>query len=90
MLIFYISVILLLEIDISGSEIFGDKVYGIKKIITNITKHNAEYTILQREKVTLTLGLQFWFLQRTSYCLMLFYKIETFRIVAIRYDILIS
>ena len=43
------AVDILSEIDISGSNILGDKAYGTEKIRTYITEQNAKYTITSRE-----------------------------------------
>ena len=42
------AVDVLSEIDISGSNILGDKAYGTEKIRTYITEQNAKYTIPPR------------------------------------------
>ena len=44
-----IAVDVLSGIDISGSNILGDKAYGTEKIRAYITEHNAKYTILSKE-----------------------------------------
>ena len=46
---FKAAVDVLSEIDISGSNILGDKDYGTEKIRTYITEQNAKYTIPPRE-----------------------------------------
>lgn len=43
------AVDVLSEIDISGSNILGDKAYGTEKIRTYITGQNAKYTIPPKE-----------------------------------------
>ena len=46
---FKATVDVLSGIDISGSNILGDKAYGTEKIRTYITEQNAKYTITSRE-----------------------------------------
>lgn len=48
---------LLSGVDISGSNILGDKAYGAKKIREYITEHNAVYTVLLQYPITLHVSL---------------------------------
>ena len=54
------AVDVLSEIDISGSNILGDKAYGTEKIRTYITEQNAKYTIPPRENNTDPWYCDYW------------------------------
>ena len=51
------AVDVLSEIDISGSNILGDKAYGTEKIRTYITEQNAQNTPFRQGKTILTRGI---------------------------------
>lgn len=79
---------LLSEVNISGSNILGDKAYGTKSIRTYITEQRASYTIPPKSNV-----IEPWFCDFHTYkerhlieCF--FNKLKVFRRVATRYDIL--
>lgn len=61
-----IAVDVLSGIDISGSNILGDKAYGTEKIRAYITEHNAKYTIPPKENNPDPWFLRFW-VYRTSF-----------------------
>ena len=80
---------LLSEVNISGSNILGDKAYGTKSIRTYITEQRASYTIPPKSNV-----IEPWFCDFHTYkerhlieCF--FNKLKVFRRVATRYDILL-
>ena len=77
---------LLSEVNISGSNILGDKAYGTKSIRTYITEQRASYTIPPKSNV-----IEPWFCDFHTYkerhlieCF--FNKLKVFRRVATRYD----
>ena len=77
---------LLSEVNISGSNILGDKAYGTKSIHTYITEQRASYTIPPKSNV-----IEPWFCDFHTYkerhlieCF--FNKLKVFRRVATRYD----
>lgn len=79
---------LLSEVNISGSNILGDKAYGTKSIRTYITEQRASYTIPPKSNV-----IEPWFCDFHTYkerhlieCF--FNKLKVFRRVATRYDML--
>ena len=54
------AVDVLSEIDISGSNILGDKAYGTEEIRTYITEQNAKYTIPPRENISDPWYCDYW------------------------------
>lgn len=81
---------ILSELEISGSNILGDKAYGTAKIREYITKHNAEYTIPPRENNPNPWFCDFWLYKERHLVECFFNKIKAFRRVATRYDKLAS
>jgi len=78
------------KLEISGSNIFGDKAYGIAKIRKYITEHNAEYTIPPKENNPDPCFCDFWLYKERHLVECFFNKIKAFRRVATRYDKLAS
>jgi len=85
-----IAIDVLSEIEISGSNILGDKAYGTEKIRTYITEHNANYTIPPRDNNPDPWFCDFWLYKERHLVECFFNKIKAFRRVAIRYDKLAS
>lgn len=81
---------LLSEVDISGSNILGDKAYGAKKIREYITEQNAVYTIPPREKCDTPWYCDFYTYKERHLVECFFNKLKAFRRVATRYDKLAS
>ena len=84
------AVDVLSEIDISGSNILGDKAYGTEKIRTYITEQNAKYTIPPRENNPDPWYCDYWLYKERHLVEYFFNKIKAFRRVATRYDKLAS
>lgn len=84
------AVDVLSEIDISGSNILGDKAYGTEKIRTYITEQNAKYTIPPKENNTDPWYCDYWLYKERHLVESFFNKIKAFRRVATRYDKLAS
>ena len=78
------AVDVLSKIDISGSNILGDKAYGTEKIRTYITEQNAKYTISD------PWYCDYWLYKERHLVECFFNKIKAFRRVATRYDKLAS
>lgn len=85
-----IAVDVLSGIDISGSNILGDKAYGTEKIRAYITEHNAKYTIPPKENNPNPWFCDFWIYKERHLVECFFNKIKAFRRVATRYDKLAS
>ena len=85
-----IAVDVLSGIDISGSNILGDKAYGTEKIRAYITEHNAEYTIPPKASNPNPWFCDFWVYKERYLVECFFNKIKAFRSVATRYDKLAS
>lgn len=85
-----VAVDVLSEIDISGSNILGDKAYGTEKIRTYISEQGAEYTIPPRENNPNPWFCDFWLYKERHLIECFFNKIKAFRRVATRYDKLAS
>lgn len=77
-------------INISGSNILGDKAYGTEKIRTYITEQNAKYTIPPRENISDPWYCDYWLYKERHLVESFFNKIKAFRRVATRYDKLAS
>ncbi|WP_394803501.1 IS5 family transposase [Huintestinicola butyrica] len=77
-------------INISGSNILGDKAYGTEKIRTYITEQNAKYTIPPRENISDPWYCDYWMYKERHLVECFFNKIKAFRRVATRYDKLAS
>lgn len=77
-------------INISGSNILGDKAYGTEKIRTYITEQNAKYTIPPRENNSDPWYCDYWLYKECHLVECFFNKIKAFRRVATRYDKLAS
>lgn len=73
-------------INISGSNILGDKAYGTEKIRTYITERNAKYTIPPRENNSDPWYCDYWLYKERHLVECFFNKIKAFRRVATRYD----
>ena len=87
---FKATVDVLSGIDISGSNILGDKAYGTEKIRTYITEQNAKYTIPPRENNSDPWYCDYWLYKERHLVECFFNKIKAFRRVATRYDKLAS
>lgn len=85
-----IAIDVLSGIDISGSNILGDKAYGTEKIRAYITEHNAKYTIPPKENNHDPWFCDFWIYKERHLVECFFNKIKAFRRVATRYDKLAS
>lgn len=85
-----VAIDLLSGVDISGSNILGDKAYGAKKIREYITKQNAVYTIPPREKSDTPWYCDFHTYKERHLVECFFNKLKAFRRVATRYDKLAS
>ncbi len=81
---------LLSGVDISGSNILGDKVYGAKKIREYINEQNAVYTISPREKFDTPWYCDFHTYKERHLVECFFNNLKAFRRVATRYDKLAS
>ncbi len=77
-------------IDISGSNILGDKAYGTEKIRTYITEQNEKYTIPPRKNDPDPWYCDYWLYKERNLVECFFNKIKAFRRVATRYDKLAS
>ncbi len=85
-----VAIDLLSGVDISGSNILGDKAYGAKKIREYITEQNAVYTIPPREKFDTPWYCDFHTYKERHLVECFFNKLKMFRRVATRYDKLAS
>lgn len=85
-----IAIDVLSEIEISGSNILGDKAYGTGKIRTYITEHSADYTIPPRDNNPDPWFCDFGLYKERHLVECFFNKIKAFRRVATRYDKLAS
>lgn len=85
-----IAIDVLSGMDISGSNILGDKAYGTEKIRTYITKHGADYTIPPRDNNPDPWFCDFGLYKERHLVECFFNKIKAFRRVATRYDKLAS
>lgn len=85
-----IAIDVLSEIEISGSNILGDKAYGTEKIRTYITEHSADYTIPPRDNNPDPWFCDFGLYKERHLVECFFNKIKAFRRVATRYDKLAS
>ncbi len=85
-----VAIDLLSGVDISGSNILGDKAYGAKKIREYITEQNAVYTIPPREKFDTLWYCDFHIYKERHLVECFFNKLKAFRRVATRYDKLAS
>lgn len=77
---------LLSDVDISGSNILGDKAYGSQKIRDYIEGRNASYTIPPKEKCADPWPCDFATYKERHLIECFFNKIKAFRRVATRYD----
>ena len=78
------------QIDLSGSNIQGDKAYGSKEIRDYITTHDASYTIPPRSDISEPWECDWWQYKERHLVECFFNKLKHFRRVATRYDKLIS
>lgn len=73
-------------VDISTSNILGDKAYGSQKIRTYITQQGASYTIPPQSNVSDPWECDWWLYKERHLVECFFQKIKWFRRVATRYD----
>lgn len=84
------AVSLLSELDISGSNILGDKAYGSEEIRHYVTGNNAVYTIPPKSN-TVNPWKCDWYLYKERHLVECFFnKLKHFRRIATRYDKLAS
>lgn len=81
-----VAVELLSDLDITGSNILGDKAYGTRKIRNHITKQNAQYTIPPKVNCLEPWFCDFHIYKERHLIECFFNKIKAFRRVATRYD----
>lgn len=81
-----VAVELLSDLDITGSNILGDKAYGTRKIRNHITKQNAQYTIPPKVNCLEPWFYDFHIYKERHLIECFFNKIKAFRRVATRYD----
>ena len=77
---------LLSGVDISGSNVLGDKAYGAARIREYITEHGAGYTIPPRENVSDPWPCDYHVYKERHLVECFFNRIKAFRRVATRYD----
>ena len=77
---------LLSGVDISGSNVLGDKAYGAARIREYITEHGASYTIPPRENVADPWPCDYHVYKERHLVECFFNRIKAFRRVATRYD----
>ena len=80
------AVELLEKVNITGSNILGDKAYGSKEIRTYIVENGACYTIPPKSNVTTPWPVDWWLYKERHLVECFFQKIKWFRRVATRYD----
>ena len=80
------AVDLLSGVQISGSNILGDKAYGAKRIRDYITEQNAVFTIPPRDDCTDPWYCDFHTYKERHLVECFFNKLKIFRRVATRYD----
>lgn len=84
------TVSLLSELDISGSNILGDKAYGSENIRNYITEKDANYTIPPKSNAVNPWHCD-WYLYKERHLVECFFnKLKHFRRIATRYDKLAS
>ena len=80
------AVELLEKIEITGSNILGDKAYGSKEIRTYIDENGACYTIPPQSNVLEPWPVDWWLYKERHLVECFFQKIKWFRRIATRYD----
>lgn len=81
-----VAVELLSGVNITGSNILGDKAYGTAAIRNYITEQNAQQTIPPKENNPNPWHCDFWLYKERHLIECFFNKIKAFRRVATRYD----
>lgn len=81
-----VAVELLSGVNITGSNILGDKAYGTAAIRNYITEQNAQHTIPPKENNPNPWHCDFWLYKERHLVECFFNKIKAFRRVATRYD----
>lgn len=81
-----VAVELLSGVNITKSNILGDKAYGTVAIRNYITEQDAQYTIPPRENNPNPWHCDFWLYKERHLVECFFNKIKAFRRVATRYD----
>jgi transposase len=85
-----LAVDVLSNIDITGSNILGDKAYGTKEIKEYIDSQEAAYTIPPKSNAQNPLHCDWWVYKERHLVECFFNKIKHFRRVSTRYDKLAS
>ena len=81
-----VAVDVLSHVDISQSNVLGDKAYGTNDILDYIQRQNSEYTIPPKAN-TVSPWLCDWILYKERHLVECFFqKLKWFRRVATRYD----
>ena len=80
------AVELLKKVDITGSNILGDKAYGSKEIRTYLSESGACYTIPPQSNVIEPWPVDWWLYKERHLIECFFQKIKWFRRIATRYD----
>lgn len=81
-----VAIELLAGVNITGSNILGDKAYGTAAIRNYITEQNAQHTIPPKEDNPNPWHCDFWLYKERHLVECFFNKIKAFRRVATRYD----
>ena len=80
------AVELLEHVELSGSNVLADRVYGARSIREYISEHGANYVIPPQSNVS-DLWLVDWYLYKERHLIECFFqKIKWFRRIAARYD----
>lgn len=81
-----VAIELLAGVNITGSNILGDKAYGTAAIRNYITEQNAQHTIPSKEDNPNPWHCDFWLYKERYLVECFFNKIKAFRRVATRYN----
>ena len=80
------AVPLLKTVNIKGSHVLADRVYGSKKIRSYIASQQAEYVIPPKISAKEPWDVDWWLYKDRHLVECFFHKIKQFRYIATRYD----
>lgn len=81
-----VAVNVLSHIDISGSNVLGDKAYGTNQILDYIQRQDSEYTIPPKSNAIRPWKCDWWTYKERHVVECFFQKLKWFRRVSTRYD----